>query len=83
MEVDFKNNGDAYKLTAGTRKVKGCQVLVELYESLLPSGLADFERDMKLWCRWMPIEVTLNGVRIAKDPKDFGWTYDTDEAYIN
>ena len=82
MTVDFKEKGDTYDLTKVEERMKGCQITIQLYSPLLPSQLADCERDVKLWCRWMPIPVTFNGQLISRDVAEQEWSAETDEAYI-
>lgn len=82
MLVDFKNKGDQYELQTRTQKTPGCRILIDLYEQLYPSTVSQTERDVKLWCRWMPIKVYLNDTLISNKADDFDWTETTDEAYI-
>lgn len=82
MEVDFKNRGDQYDLRENPQAASGCTILVEFYDKLYPSQVVQTEQDLKLWCRWMPIEVTLNGMRLSHAPGEFDWTEETPEAYV-
>lgn len=91
MDVDVKNEGLDYVLDQRPKNkaVTGCRITVDLYEELLPSDVADAERDLADWLKWAglhDIAVTVNGTQVSNDPRDeqFAgrWTEVTDEAYI-
>lgn len=82
MAVDIKNKGLDYTLKTNKDR-PGCRVTVELYEPLLPSGLAETARMLQHWLKYAPIEVQFNGEQINIDPAKQKWDYVLDEAYIN
>lgn len=82
MEVDIQEHGLDYGLLVGQDNVDGCLVEVELYKELLGTQQFDVERDLKLWCKYAPIEVVLNGVALSMDPATEKWDEETDDAYI-
>lgn len=82
MAIDIKQKGLDYELVQEKQDHKGCQIQIRLYEQLLPSDLADFERDMEAWVKYCPIPVYLNNRLLSGDPAKDKWDEVTDEAYI-
>jgi Histidine kinase-, DNA gyrase B-, and HSP90-like ATPase len=82
MRVDIKTDGLNYKLVTDAEPIPGCRIDGTWYERLLPSDLANLERDIKSLLAWAQIPIILNGKRINKLPQDQKWTVETDDAYI-
>lgn len=82
MEVDIKNRGLDYDLSQTAEPAPGCRVHVLLYDALIPSALAETQRDLELWCKYAPLTVTFNGTTITKDRTAVKWTEETDDALI-
>lgn len=82
MKVDIKAKGLAYDLETDAESVPGCRIDGTWYERLLPSDLANLEREIKSLLAWAQIPVLLNGKRINKLPQDQKWTVETEDAYI-
>ena len=82
MHVDIKGRGGDYDLAVDAEPVAGCTVVVDFYEKLSPSELHDTIEDIRLWSKYMPINIYLNGELITVDPAEEAWDHVTDEGYI-
>ncbi|MBW3596916.1 MAG: ATP-binding protein [Planctomycetes bacterium] len=82
MQCDCKHRGLDYEVKALEPAVPGCTVLVDLYEPLVPSEIEETVRSLKIWCRWAPVQVVLNDEVISRDPREFEWSEETDDAWI-
>ena len=82
MIVDAKNRGLDYDLIKQPRSVKGCEIVIELYDPLSPSEYQSTEDLIRKWAKYAPIPVTWNGDDIQVDPDTEKWDHETDEAYI-
>lgn len=82
MEVDIQDRGLDYELHTVSRVSSGCLIEITLYERLLPTALAELERDLENWVKWCPIPVTFNDQQLSNDPATAKWDVVTDDAYI-
>lgn len=82
MEVDIQNKGLDYSLKTVSKVSSGCLIEIALYERLLPSALAELERDLEHWVKWCPIPVTFNDQLLSSNPAEAKWDVVTDDAYI-
>lgn len=82
MAVDIKGKGLEYDLTDHAEPVTGCAVSVQLYQHLLPSGLAASARDLEQMVKWASVPIYLNDKLISQDPADAKWDEESDDAYI-
>jgi hypothetical protein len=82
MLVDVKGKGLDYELHESERGQPrpGCAVAVDLYAPLLPSEVAETERQLEHWCRYAPLAVTFNGRRVSRDPSAEKWDEVTEDA---
>jgi hypothetical protein len=83
MDVDIKVEGLDYKLTEHGEALDGCDISVELYETLLPSEVARTVREVTKWVRWASIRVTLNGELVSQNSSEVEWEHETDDANIS
>lgn len=81
MDVDIKNKGLDYAITK-SRSVKGCEIVIKLYEQLLPSAIDATIRDLELWVKYAPLEVIVNARLLSNDPETEKWDHVTPEAFI-
>lgn len=82
MTVDVNNKGDDWVLEEKQAPSEGCLIDVQLYEKLLPSRVAEIERNLVNALKYVPIVVELNGERVSIDATKEKWQHTTDEAYI-
>lgn len=82
MDVDLKNKGLDYALTAGLNQVKGCTVHVQLYQELSESELAQAISEFSQLIRFSPIPVSLNGRPASEALDKVKWDSVDDDAYI-
>lgn len=82
MSVDVKHNGLDYELRALKPSAPGCHIEMTLYERLLPSDIHQIVQTLKVWCKYAPIDIVLNGTKINCRPEKESWSYEIDEAYI-
>lgn len=83
MTVDVKNAGMCYGLEVAKSSVfAGCEIVIDLYEPLLSSGLLEAQRELAKFVKYVSIPVYLNGEQISVDPSTVKWDHVTDEAYI-
>lgn len=82
MLVDAKNRGLDYDLIKQPRTIKGCEILIELYNKLSPSDEQETETRIRQWAKYAPINVFWNDDQLSVDPADEKWDHETDEAYI-
>jgi len=87
MHVDIKNDGLNWKLSTGA-SVKGCSIIIKLYQKLLPSQIADVEKEVKKLGKYIEMAGTkcyLNDEKFTSDPENEPqdkWDQVTPEAFI-
>ncbi len=75
--------GLLYELQTLDKNHPGCEIVVDLYEKLLPSQLNTCIRELGEFVRYTQIPVLLNGKQINVLPSEYKkWTHDTPEAYM-
>ena len=82
MLVDVKTRGQEYEFEDDAKHVDGCTIIVDLYNKLNASGIAETEQDIRMWCKYMPIDVYLNDKLISQDATKAKWDFETDDAYV-
>lgn len=85
MHIDLDTRGLDYELRSGIEPPRpGCHIQIELYERhhMLPSELAELEREIARAVRYAPAEIVLNGRVISRDPAEEKWDVETDDAWI-
>ncbi len=85
MKVDIQGKGLDYELIEEhdpATCAEGCHVTVSLYERLLPTDLAQLDRELRVSVKYMPARVMLNGEVITVDVETVKWEQSTDDAYI-
>jgi len=71
-----------YDLQDTLENVDGCRINVHLSRPLDRGDLAQFEEDLKLNAKFVPIEVFLNGTRIDHSSSSIKWDAELEEADI-
>jgi hypothetical protein len=82
MDVDIRDKGMNFELEEVKEVINGCSIVMHLYDKLIISQLAEAERELEKFVKYVDIPVYLNDKRISQDPADNKWDYVTDEAYI-
>lgn len=85
MLVDFRNcpqDDSGFTLVEHAKRHVGCEIEIQLYEPLVPSQVAEIEREISNYCKYAPIDLFVNGKQINKDPAEEKWSEVTDEAYL-
>lgn len=70
MDVDIKNNGLEYEITQIDKYFKGCSIVGEFYDRILPNEIILIKRELSLMSAFAPIEVYFNGTKINKKMSD-------------
>jgi hypothetical protein len=86
MHVDIRAKGLDYDLKVHQEsKFEGCKVAVSFYpEHRMNSGdLAACCKDVVKYCKYVNIDLFLNGERINVDPATCKWDHNSDDAYVN
>lgn len=78
MDVDIWHKGLDYDLSQLKENKPGCGIAVSLYNELIPSAVADVEREVAKFVKWVNIRVYCNGLLISKDPATVKWTEQDD-----
>lgn len=85
MHTDLDERGLDFDVRSGIQPAQpGCQIRIALYERhhMLPTELADLEREITRAVRYAPARILLNGRLISRDPADEKWDLETDDAWI-
>jgi len=83
MHVDVKKNGLDFT-TEEFKKIKhkGCRVDVELYELLDASSRQAVEREVPHLCKYVDVDLYMNGEQINVDPNTEKWDYETEDGWM-
>lgn len=83
MTVDIGSGEDySYQLEGLLNKVKGCEILIELYKPLTLPEMAATSDELIKYLTLMPAKIFLNGKRINKAPEErTDWTAEDELAY--
>jgi len=60
----------------------GCTVAIDFFDPLTKVRMAEIVRDMHIWCKYMPIKITLNDEQLTTPVADIKWSTETADAYI-
>lgn len=89
MDVDFKEMAEKsdelkYDLHEANDEeaFDGCQVLIDLYQPLMPSDLDRIVKELKQMVRWVHKPVYINGDEVSKDPAQQKWDYEDVDCYV-
>ena len=82
MDVDIRDKGMTFDLEEVKQSTNGCNIVIHLYDKLIISQLAEAERELEKFVKYVDIPVCLNGKEISQNPAEKKWDYVTDEAYI-
>mgnify|MGYP003113265433 CR=1 FL=1 len=82
MDVDIRDKGMTFDLEEVAENFPGCNIVMHLYDKMLISQLAEAERELEKFVKYVNIPVYLNEKRISQSPEDKKWDHVTDEAYI-
>jgi len=79
--VDIEKDGLEYDMHQGLEKHPGCEVTIDLYESLLEGERFDLEKRLRQAIKYLDTPVSLNGEVITTAPDSVKWDYEDDDAY--
>lgn len=79
--VDIEKDGLEYDMHHGLEPHPGCEVAIDLYESLLEGEKYDLEKRLRQAIKYLNTPVTLNGEIITTAPASVKWDYEDDDAY--
>lgn len=83
METDIDAWGRDYQLTVDEREnVTGCEVVVDLYESLSLRDIQNTVDEITRFCRYVDVDLFVNGIRVNTPPAGEKWDVVTDMVYI-
>jgi hypothetical protein len=82
MQVDIKEKGLDYDLSALPEPVRGCRIEIALYDPLLPSDCDSIQRELRQWVAYVSTPVHLNGRLISQDPAKARWDVENDDAWF-
>jgi hypothetical protein len=82
IDTDVKRRGRRYVVASNGLRVDGCEIIIELYDRLAPSALAEVARELERAVKYVPIPVTLNGRRLSKDVAAEKWTHQSEDALL-
>lgn len=83
MEVDIDNMGLDYDLTYNMEDVPGCTVEIEFYEPLTLSELDTTVKEIGHLCRFMDIDLYVNGHQVNTPPAKLkDWTHENELAWV-
>lgn len=83
MSVDVKRDGLDFETEEFTDlQHKGCIVEVDLYSLMDAHTLQSTERDICKFCKYVDIDLYLNGDQVNTDPRKEQWDYETDDGWI-
>jgi hypothetical protein len=86
MTVDVKEKGLEYRLEDMKKDVKGCQILVTLYDKLSRLGLRDTKAAVQRFVRYLEIPVfwhqETDREQLSLDPAQQKWDYEDANCYI-
>ena len=80
MRTDIKNNGLEYELIVNDKEsvVAGCQIYVDLYDSLSSWDIENTKREVLKLVRYVETEVYINGELINTPSSECDWDYEDD-----
>ena len=79
--VDIEKDGLEYDMHQDLEKHPGCEVTIDLYESLLDGERFDLEKRLRQAIKYLDTPVFLNGEVITTAPDSAKWDYEDDDAY--
>ena len=83
MDVDVRHQGLDFHVTEHKKlQHKGCIVCVDLYEMLDASTMQATEREVIKFCKYVGVELFLNGEQINTPPTDCTWDHETDDGWV-
>jgi hypothetical protein len=83
MEVDVKTNGLNFELQQHPTVLHaGCSVTVELYKLLDAAHLVATTREILKFCKYVDVDLFLNGDKINTDPRTQKWDHETDDGWV-
>lgn len=85
MHTDLDNRGLDFDVRSGIEPPQpGCHIEIQLYERhhMLPTELAELEREIARAVKYAPAKILLNGRLISHDPTEEKWDIETDDAWI-
>lgn len=82
METDIEGRGREYILTTGATPVAGCDVTVDLYDSLSLREVQNTVDELVKFCRYVDVDLFVNGIRANTPPETLKWDVVTDQVYI-
>lgn len=83
MSVDIVNNGLKYDLDEyPLPQTHGCHIEIDLYNKLLPTDIAQMQRELEVSVKYVPAKVKFNGKEITMPTDKVKWEHVTDEAYV-
>lgn len=82
MRVDVQETLDSFDLTVMSRKQPGCEVSIQLYDPLDYYTYNSELDKVRLFLRFMPLQVRLNGEVISQHVDEIEWDEETPQAYI-
>lgn len=85
MHTDLDVRGLDFDLRSGLEPAQpGCHIQIELYDRhhMLPTELAELEREINRTVRYASAQILLNGRLISRSPADEKWDIETDDAWI-
>lgn len=81
LDVDVRERGLNYTLAGDLPFVRGMTIEGDFYEPLSFVELNTTESELRRMCRYAPVPVFLNGVRISEDATAMKWT-ETTERFL-
>lgn len=85
MHTDLDARGLDFDVRSGIEPpVPGCRIQIDLYDRhhMLPTELAELEREITRAVRYAPAKILLNGKLISRDPAEEKWDLETDDAWV-
>lgn len=83
MAVDIQEKGLNYDLVEYPEvRTHGCHIEIELYNPILPTDIAQMQRELEVSVKYVPAKVTFNKKEITMPTDKVKWEHDIPEAFI-
>ncbi len=79
MVVDIANEGLNWHFEEGLKKVKGCKVVIELYDD--PGSIKRFKELVTKQIKYVEVPVYFNGEQVNTPASKFNWDFEDEYAY--
>lgn len=83
MLVDINGKGLDYDLHVDQASVKGCKIVIDLYEGLVPRAIAVVKSEIERYVKYVEVPVTVNEVEVNSSPSECKFLKETEDGYFN